>query len=137
MGVMNKHMFVVMKFGDDELDSAYEGVIEPIGHDYGFHVRRIDEVQDSGNITHQILESISSSSVVLADLTGERPNCYYEAGYAHARGKEMILAIKHGSSVHFDLAAHRFITWKTEAEYRRKLRERLESMGIRRRARKN
>jgi hypothetical protein len=129
MSAPKLQIFVVMKYGDDELDSAYEGVIKPVGCDFGFDVHRIDEIQDSGNITQQILESIASSALVLADLTGERPNCYYEAGYAHAKGKEMILAAKHGSSIHFDLAAHRFIHWKTEADYRRKLRERLTSLG--------
>ena len=129
MSPQKKRIFVVMKFGDELLDSAYEGVIKPVGNEFGFEVQRVDEIQDSGNINEQILESIASSAVILVDLTGERPNCYYEAGFAHALGKEIIFSVKDGGNIHFDLAAHRFITWKTEADYRKKLRERLESLS--------
>lgn len=122
-------IFVVMKFGDPLIDSAFEGVIKPLGEEFGYRVIRVDELQDSGNITLQILEHISSSRLIIADLTGERPNCYYEAGFAHALGKEMIFCINSSSDIHFDLAAYRFITWATEAEYRKKLKARLESIA--------
>jgi hypothetical protein len=121
-------VFVIMKFEDKDLDSAYEGVIKPIIEKYGYHPLRIDEIQDSGIITDQILKSIESSKLVLSDLTGERPNCYYETGYAQALGKELILAIKKDEPVHFDLAGHRIIEWETEADLRRKLNDRFESI---------
>jgi len=121
-------VFVVMQFGDEQLDSAYVGVIKPIAREFNFEVVRVDEIQNSGNISQQILESISASAVVIADLTGERPNCYYEAGFAHAIGKEIIFSIREGTKIHFDLAGNRFINWRTEADYRVKLRERFESI---------
>ena len=122
-----RQIFVIMKFGDEVLDSAYEGVIKPIGKQFGFNVLRVDEIKDSGNISQQILENIARSEIVLAELSGERPNCYYEAGFAHALGREIIFSIKKGDDIHFDLAGYRFITWKTEAEFRRNLTTRLES----------
>jgi hypothetical protein len=122
-------IFVIMKFGDEGLDSAYEGVIKPLGKKFGYKVIRVDEIQDSGNIPQQILENISKSRVIIAELSGERPNCYYEAGFAHALGKEIIFCVNKKDSVHFDLAGYRFISWRTEADYRRKLRERLESIA--------
>lgn len=121
-------VFVIMTFGDDELDSAYEGVIRPVIEEFNLKAIRIDEIQDSGKITDQMLEQIASSKYVFADLTGERPNCYYECGFAHALGKELILTVKRNQNIHFDLATYRFITWKTEADLRRKLRERLKSL---------
>ncbi len=120
-----KQLFVVMKFGDALLDSAYDGVIKPLGSEFDYKVLRVDEIQDGGNITSQILENIASSEIILVELTGERPNCYYEAGYAHALGKEIIFSIRAGEPVHFDLAGYRFIQWDTEATLRRRLRERL------------
>ncbi len=126
-----RQVFVVMKFGDKTLNSAYEGVIRPIAEEYGFKSLRIDEVQDSGRITDQILEEIATSEVVYCDLSGERPNCYYEAGFAHAIGKECVFAIHKGHQVHFDLAAYRFIEWETEMELRRKLRSRFAAIANR------
>src|SRR2546423_2897995 len=109
-------VFVIMKFGDKHLDSAYQGVIKPIIESFGLKAVRIDEVQDSGKITDQVLESIAASRYVLADLSCARPNCYYETGFAHAIGKELILTIQKGDDIHFDLAGYRFIQWETEAE---------------------
>jgi nucleoside 2-deoxyribosyltransferase len=117
-----------MKFGDKFLDSAYFGVIKPTIEKYGFKPLRIDEVQDSGRITDQVLEGIATSKYIFADLTGERPNCYYEVGFAHAIGKEMILAIKKGNRIHFDLADYRFIEWETELELREALCKRFSTI---------
>lgn len=125
---LKKQVFVIMKFTDKVLDSAYEGVIKPIAKKYNYRPLRIDEIQDSGRITDQILEEISSSEVILADLSGERPNCYYEAGFAHAIGREMIFTIRKGTPIHFDLSAYRFIEWETEKELRQGLQSRFRAI---------
>lgn len=125
---VKQQVFVIMKFGDKTLDSAYEEVIKPIIENFEYKPLRIDEIQDSGIITDQILEGIAQSEIILADLTGERPNCYYEAGFAYAIGKEIILTRHKGSTIHFDLAGYRFIEWETEGELRRKLKTRFESI---------
>jgi nucleoside 2-deoxyribosyltransferase len=123
-----EQVFVIMKFGDERLDSAYEGVIKPVAREFDLDVIRVDEIQDSGQISQQILENIACSRVVIAELTGERPNCYYEAGFAHALGKELVFVINEESDIHFDLSGYRFITWRTESQLRNRLRERLESI---------
>lgn len=123
-----KQVFVIMKFKDKVLDSAYEGVIKPIAKKYHYRPLRIDEIQNSGKITDQILEEISRSEVILADLSGEKPNCYYEAGFAHAIGREMIFTIRKGTRVHFDLATYRFIEWETEDELRKGLQSRFKAI---------
>jgi hypothetical protein len=75
-----------------------------------------------------MLVSIAESAIVYADLSGERPNCYYETGFAHALGKNLILAINSSYSRHFDISGYRFITWDTEHDLREKLTSRLEAM---------
>jgi hypothetical protein len=121
-------VFVIMKFNDKVLNSAYDGVIQPVIEKFGMQPLRIDEVQNSGKITDQVLESIACSRYILADLSGERPNCYYEAGFAHALGKELILSIRKADKIHFDLAGYRFIQWETEADLRRELIKRFTSL---------
>ena len=124
-----KHqIFVIMKFDDEHLDSAYKGVIRPLGEEFGYRVLRVDDIEDSGMITAQIIESIAESEIVLADLTSARPNCYYETGVAFATGRELILTIKGKEKVHFDLSVHRFIRWKTEYSLRTQLRQRLKAI---------
>lgn len=120
--------FIIMKFGDKQLDSAYEGVIKPLIKGFNLEPIRVDEIQDSGKINEQILENISKSKIIISDLTGERPNCYYETGFAHALGKDIILTIHKSSEIHFDLSSHRFIMWETELELREGLRKRMKSI---------
>lgn len=120
--------FIVMKFNDKILDSAYEGVVKPTFEKYGIDVIRVDEVQNSGKISDQILDLISSSRFIFSELTGSRPNCYYETGFAHALGKEVILSRHITEEIHFDLAGYRFITWETENELRRELDKRIKAL---------
>ena len=121
-------VFVIMKFNDKILDSAYEGVIKPIIQENGCRAIRVDEIQNSGQITDQILDNIASSKFILSELSGERPNCYYETGFAQALGKELILTIRKSEKLHFDLAGYRVIEWETESELRSKLKSRFESL---------
>lgn len=124
----NNQIFVIMNFNDKLLDSAYTGVIKPVAKQFGLKSIMVKEIQDSRKIDDQIMEHIAQSKFVLSDLTGERPNCYYETGFAHALGKELILTIKKGSNIHFDLAGYRFIIWETEQELREQLMKRLEDI---------
>lgn len=121
-------VFVIMKFNDKFLDSAYLGVIKPIIQEFGLKPLRVDEIPDSGKITDQVLEAIAISKFILADLSGERPNCYYETGFAHALGKEIVLTVRANDKIHFDLAQNRFIVWETESDLRNALRQRIESI---------
>lgn len=123
-----QQVFIIMRFGDKLMDSAFEGVFKPVCESFGYKCIRIDEVQDSGKISDQILQTIAESKYIIADLTGNRPNCYYECGFAHALGKEMIFCAKSTSKVHFDLAGYRFIKWTTEADLRKQITSRLKSL---------
>jgi len=127
-GTPKKQIFVIMKISDKELDSAYELAIKPLGNRFGYKIFRIDDIHDSSVITDQIISSIAESEIIIADLTRERPNCYYETGFAQALGKELVLTIKKGERKHFDLASHRFIEWETAVELKRELEERLEAI---------
>ncbi|PWH82277.1 hypothetical protein DIS18_08430 [Algibacter marinivivus] len=121
-------VFVISKFGDKVIDSAYEGVIKPLFKENGIDVVRVDEIQDSGKIDDQILNLIAESKYIISDLTSARPNCYYETGFAHALGKEIILTIRKEDEIHFDLAGYRFIQWETESELRKELKKRIKGL---------
>lgn len=46
------------------------------------------------------LNQLTSAEFVLADLTGERPSCYYELGLAEAMGKKVSLLARVGTPIH-------------------------------------
>lgn len=123
-----RQVFVVMKFGDDDLDSTYKLAIKPVIEKFNYNPMRVDQIEKSDPITPRILNEIRRSAVVLADLTGRRPNCYYETGFAHALDKEIILTIKEGEEIDFDLKVHNFIIWTTPVDLQEALERRFESI---------
>lgn len=125
----SRSVFIIMKFGDKELDSAYNTVIKPVFQEFKYKPLRIDEVKRSRKITDGVLDEIRRSGLVFADLSGSRPNCYYEAGYAHALEKEIIFTIrKQDAPPHFDLKDYKFIIWETPHELGEALKEVLQDI---------
>ena len=58
----------------------------------------------------QIFSGIHESTLVIADITGGRPNCLIELGYALALGRQLIVTAKKGTGPPFDIQSlDRFI----------------------------
>jgi hypothetical protein len=95
-----------MRVKDPLLEDAH-AAIKRAAATLGIRAERVDEIVFSGQITDKILGSIRCAEYVVADLTHERPNVYYELGYAHALGKRTILVARAGTRLHFDVQNYR------------------------------
>lgn len=127
---ISKSVFVIMSFNDEHRDS-YFVAIQPTLKKMGFNPIRVDEIQHNNTVTKEIIEAIESSAFVVADLTGERPNVYYEVGYAHKADKEVVLLAKKGTSVHFDVAAINRIDYKDYTDLSESLTKRVRAVANR------
>jgi nucleoside 2-deoxyribosyltransferase len=117
--------FVVMPFGDQDLQVVYEDFVKPTLVDgCHLHCERGDDVFGSNVVMDDILKSISAADVVLADLTRKNANVFYEVGICHALGKPVLLLAQSIEDVPFDLRHRRVLLY----EYSPRGCKRLEGM---------
>jgi hypothetical protein len=105
--------FVISPFGgwhDDYHREIFCSAIQGAG----LEPTRADDLFRSSNIVHDIWHFVSSSRVMLADLTGKNPNVFYELGLAHAARKPVLLVTQTMDDVPFDLRALRVITYDVQ-----------------------
>lgn len=115
-------VFVVMPIQGDEYGtqsdrnvflelSARFAVIESVLDEFDCVAIRIDREAPAGSLVDRIKAEIARAQFVIADLTDERPSCYFEAGYAEALGKTVIFVASNESAmqpgtptkIHFDI----------------------------------
>jgi len=125
--------FVVMQF-TEEYNALFSEVIRPTCEEFGYTVVRADEFYNSGLIIDDITRSIRECAVVIADITPNNLNVYYEVGFAHGIGKPTILlSDRKREKLPFDISGFRTLFYdntiggKTAVEAR--LRKHLEAIG--------
>lgn len=107
----------------------FDVVAKPVLEDeLGYRLIVIDgrQTYDHARIDQEIFAKLHRSSVVIADITGTRPNCFLELGYALGRGLPTIVTVREGASLPFDIATFAGHHWKTTGnadERRRAFRE--------------
>ena len=68
---------------------------------------RVDEKYGAGIIMKDIDLMMSYAEYLIFDLSNERPNVYYELGYAHGIGNgayNILIIAREGTRIHFDVS---------------------------------
>ncbi len=121
--------FVIMAMSPDlpELTDTYKA-IQRACERVGLHAVRIDDIEHGETITDRVVAEIAACAYLIADLTHERPNVYYEIGYAHGLGKTPVLIRKRNTRLHFDLSVHKAPEYTTHTDLEEQLEKRLKAL---------
>lgn len=117
--------FVVMQF-TDEYNSLYQEVIRPTCEAFGYTVVRADDFYTSGLIINDITRSIEEATIVIADITPNNPNVFYEVGYAHGiRKPTILLSDRKRDQLPFDMSGFRTLFYDNTIGGKSAVEERL------------
>jgi hypothetical protein len=102
-------VFIGMAFDRPGMDEVHRTIKDECKK---LHLKtiRVDENVGSGLVIRDIVKLIEDAEFLVFDLTHERPNVYYELGYAHGVGNEagdVLLLAREGTCLHFDVAPMR------------------------------
>ncbi len=95
-----------------EVEDYFRNVIDPVVVDFGYEPVQMG-IADATNpwMDVQIFEMIHNAGVVIVDLTGVRPNCFTEMGYAFGRARKVIVTVKEGTQIPFDTSTYEANPW--------------------------
>ncbi|HJW76402.1 MAG TPA: hypothetical protein VJ787_12165 [Thermoleophilia bacterium] len=120
--------FVVMPFGSKPLndgsgrlydfDKVYRVIIQRAVRQAGLEPVRADERKVSDIIHADMFKNLRDRAVVLADLSLENPNVFYELGARHVMSaKGTILMCRSGSELPFDVKLSRVIFYDFDGSH--------------------
>lgn len=125
-----KSVFIAACF-NDELKEACNTICRVIDV-LGYKSRIVNREVHNELIDLKIYELIRESRFMVADLTCNRQSVYYEVGFAHGLGLEVILTCRNDhlkdpndefKKVHFDLNHRNILTWNDCDELAEKLKD--------------
>lgn len=123
--ITSKHVFVIMSFsGEARLQDAYES-FQMVCKEFQYECRSIDHTNAMDRIVPELLTKIKRSAFVIVDLSEERPNVYFELGYAQGLAKPVIVTAYKGTDLPFDVADIPTIFWEGQKQLKERLRERI------------
>lgn len=94
-------IFVICSF-DKVMDPVFEAISEA-AKSVGLCAKRVKDVHGDYRVTEKILHLIEAARLIVADLSYERPNVYFELGYARGLHKTVITILRAGTHPPFDV----------------------------------
>ncbi|WP_146017550.1 hypothetical protein [Verrucosispora sp. ts21] len=112
----SRECFVIAPIGPEGSDTRKRSdqilnhVIRPVVEERGYVAVRGDEIERSGMITSQVLDRIILNDLVIADLTDQNANVFYELAVRHALRKPFVQLLAKDQQLPFDVHGMRVIS---------------------------
>lgn len=134
--IKSRHqVFVAMRF-DNERERLYKDILTPTVQAANYSIIKVNDQEYEGSIIGKIVDDITDSTILIADLTGNRGGVYYELGIA--KGLQLcnhpirtILTCDKkffdDEKVHFDVQGDNIILYESDDDYKEKLSRRIQA----------
>jgi hypothetical protein len=112
-----KECFVLSPIGKEDspirkhANDLFDCILKPVVERNGYNIERADKIEESGIITHQIMERIVNADLIIAVLTDYNPNVFYELALCHVARKPFIQMIQKDQEIPFDTSHVRTIQY--------------------------
>jgi len=106
------------------VERFFREVVDPVVEKIGY--RRLEmgtDPTEHGFVNIEIFERLHYSELAIVDVTGLRPNCFIELGYALGCGIPVIVTAKEGTALPFDQSAIPCHFWRGEADAKINIQE--------------
>ncbi len=111
-----KACFVIAPIGEPDSetrkrsDKLLRHIIAPTARECGYaNPIRADHIAEPGIITRQVIKHIVEDALVIADLSEQNPNVFYELALRHALRKPLVQMIRKSEKIPFDVGMMRTI----------------------------
>jgi hypothetical protein len=115
-------------------DDVFEYIIAPVMKKKNYVVERGDHMARPGRISDQMYDRILKDDLLIAVLTFQNPNVYYELAIAHAAARPLIIMCETSQALPFDIKDQRVIFYDLrprsliEGVYKRELARAVEQI---------
>jgi hypothetical protein len=107
-----------------EVERFFRGVVDAVVAALGYAKAEMGEVPaEDAFMNVEIFSRIHHSGLVVVDLSGVRPNCTMELGYAFGRLKQVVLTAVDGTELPFDPAAIDTHMWNRRLEDKQRIED--------------
>ena len=116
---MTKTCFIISAIAKEDsqtrksADHKFEYVYSPVLEDLGYKITRSDKISSPGSISREIVQNLIDADLVIADITDENSNVFYELAIRNAIKKPVIIFRKPEQVMPFDIYDKRAISIST------------------------
>ncbi len=106
-----------------DVESFFREVVDTVVAERGFTPSEMGrKTPRRAFMNVEIFEALHRAGLVVVDLTGVRPNCMMELGYALARRRAIVISAKRGTKLPFDTDKLPTFFWDDELSLRARVR---------------
>jgi hypothetical protein len=125
--LLSPQVFYVRLLNDEipeytSVESFFRNTVDPLVKELGYEPLQMGIGKNEfAWMNKAIFDSLHHSAVALVDLTGMRPNCFMELGYALGNKQRVIVTAREDTQIPFDAFALEAFQWKESEELAQRL----------------